>query len=170
MSAATVLPTAADYRLRPDEIRADLCQARRFTDSDKDARWSPAIYRELQCEKLPETDSNLCAVCQRNRESHSVYGLRKNSAWKGFITDKPFDGQHMLGTKWSAKCSWIGGDPPAWWRPVVMAPAPVIAFNVPEEAPVDPRIAALESELTAERARSATLAQLLADALVRPTT
>ena len=176
--------TAADYRLRPAEIRADWCQARRLGDVNKDTRWSPAVYREVQCEKPPASASGLCAQCQRNMENYT--GSIK-SHWTGRITEEPFKYQHMLGTEWavsniaSDKLVWNGGPAPAWWRPTPViafnvpeeAPAP-FAFNVPEEAmaeaaPVDPCIAALEErnaalerDLATERARSAALERDLA--------
>jgi hypothetical protein len=110
---------AADYRLRPAEIRADWCQARRLGDVNKDTRWSPAVYREVQCEKPPASASGLCAQCQRNMENYT--GIK--SHWTGRITEEPFKYQHMLGTEWavsniaSGKLVWNGGPAPAWWRP-----------------------------------------------------
>jgi len=102
-------PTAEDYRLPAEDIRADLCQARVLRDSDWDDRYSPRVYPENQCNRKADKSSEhgLCSMCDKQRERVCGDGLEatelipgKPHKWCGLITAAPPGYVHMLGTDW----------------------------------------------------------------------
>jgi hypothetical protein len=136
------IPTEADYRLKPADIRADKCQARRLGEPDR--RWSPVVYPERQCIRTPVPGSDLCIHCQGNAERYHRDGKRKNGYWHGRVTDPLMSWAHMLGTDWAS-----GPSGPRWTAalPEVAEPAgaalpedaepagaAAAAFNLPEDA------------------------------------
>ena len=136
--SAPDIPTAADYRLKPADIRADRCLGRRLYDEEhgKDRRWKPVVYREFQCENAPLSGSDLCSTCSRRKDAHDAAAEkdRKDLPWHARVTDPLMPWAHMLGTEWAtlpAGAVWRGGPAPAWWP---VAAAPVLLFNVPEDA------------------------------------
>jgi len=100
------VPTAASYRLDASEIKAELCQARRYASGSEDKRWTPVVYREAQCTGKPVEGTELCSRCATRFEKESQD--EKFKTWLGLITEDPESTTHMLGTAWAAKCKWIG--------------------------------------------------------------
>jgi hypothetical protein len=109
-------PDASAYRIPAEEIKEGVCVARIINDTDasRDRRWSPAVYRELQCAgAIAEGEEDLCEKCAARlakfAEEPETY--RK---WYGRLTDEPLDWMHMLGTSWaedaaaSGKLKWRG--------------------------------------------------------------
>ena len=92
------VPTAADYRLKPEAINYSLCLGR-MQQGAEDKRWSPFIYREYQCSKSPAEDNTLCKMCSDRHEKFVASG--KRGQWAGHINQAPPDWWHMLGTKWA---------------------------------------------------------------------
>jgi chemotaxis protein histidine kinase CheA len=94
-------PDADAYRIPEEEIKDDVCNARRFneTDASKDRRWKPAIYRELQCGN-PLAEDGLCKVCAARREKFAADPTPK-IGWLGRLTEEPPEWCHMLGTSWA---------------------------------------------------------------------
>jgi rubrerythrin len=109
-------PDASAYRLTPEEIKEGVCMARVIAESDKDKRWSIAIYRERQCGSAlaEDAEDELCPTCARRAEAYST--APKAGAWCGLVTEEPLSWMHMLGTAWATakmeegKLKWIGGD------------------------------------------------------------
>ncbi len=92
------VPTAADYRLKPEAINYSLCLGR-MQQGAEDKRWSPFVYREYQCSKSPAEGNTLCKMCSDRHEKFVASG--KRGQWAGFINQAPPDWWHMLGTKWA---------------------------------------------------------------------
>ena len=99
-------PVAASYRLEASEIKAELCQARRYATGSADKRWAPVVYREAQCKRKPVEGAELCQLCSDCFEKESQD--EKFKKWLGLITEDPESTTHMLGTEWAAKCKWVG--------------------------------------------------------------
>ena len=126
MSVYTLVPAPADgsapvasaYRLRPEEIRHDVCISRRIddTDSSRDRRWKPMIYREYQCGGTVVSDG-LCKTCLRRKAAYTG----KPGVWHGLITEEPPSWMHMLGTEWAA------AKPPVWTGSVGSSDASSVA-------------------------------------------
>lgn len=94
-------PIADHYRVKT--IREDVCVGRRFkigTTELKDSRWTPAVYREIQCEATCQKDSDLCMTCARREEKYVVLPDPK-IGWLGRVTEEPLGWSHMLGTEWA---------------------------------------------------------------------
>jgi primosomal protein N' len=102
-------PTAAAYRMDPADIDLDVCVGRRLAEAAKDTRWKPAVYREFQCGKAQETDSDLCATCRARKDRYD--SAPKPGDWVGRITEEPLGWIHMLGTDWAT------GPKGPKWRP-----------------------------------------------------
>ncbi len=103
-------PSAEDYRLKEEEINADTCLGRRIYDNNgRDARWKPAVYREMQCGGKNVEGSNLCETCTRRLEKY-VAAPTPKAGWTGLVTEEPLDWVHMLGTAWALEKQpkWIG--------------------------------------------------------------
>ena len=105
-------PSADAYRLAEDTIDMSTCLGRRFneTDTSKDKRWKPAVYRELQCGAAVADDCDLCKTCQRRMEKFAE-DPKPAVGWLGRVTEDPPDWAHMLGTEWAEtkKPKWLGG-------------------------------------------------------------
>ena len=104
-------PTAADYRINPDDIDHSLCIARVFP-GDGDKRWSTKVWAEAQCLKKVSADG-ICVGCAKRRtkyESGNLTGGFTNQ-WGGLITEEPLDTAHMPGTAWAEakKLVFVGG-------------------------------------------------------------
>ena len=104
-------PSADAYRLAEDTIDMSTCLGRRFneTDTSKDKRWKPAVYRELQCGAAVADDCDLCKTCQRRMEKFAE-DPKPAVGWLGRVTEDPPDWAHMLGTEWAEtkKPKWTG--------------------------------------------------------------
>lgn len=101
-------PTAADYRLKEEEIDHTTCLARKIngTDKSKIREWKPIIYRELQCGKKRVEGEDLCLLCKTKSELYTG----SEGTWWGLVTEEPPSWMHMLGTAWAAKSQprWLG--------------------------------------------------------------
>ena len=102
-------PTAAAYRMDPADIDLEVCVGRRLAEAAKDTRWKPAVYREFQCGKAQEADSDLCATCRGRKDRYD--SAPKPGDWVGRITEEPLGWIHMLGTDWAT------GPKGPKWRP-----------------------------------------------------
>lgn len=91
-------PSAAAYRLRPEEIDMSTCLGRKLTGGE-DKRWKPVIYRESQCGAAVEDGCDLCKTCQRRLEK--FVETPKAGPWTGRVTEEPLGWVHMLGTEWA---------------------------------------------------------------------
>ena len=118
-ASTPAIPAASDYRLRPEDIRTDVCVGRVFAGEDR--RWTVNLLIEKQCGKKVAADG-LCSCCLK-RLAKYVPPLVETSApaynlWCGRVTEAPFHWQHMLGTKWaeaslaSGKLRWTGVERP----------------------------------------------------------
>lgn len=138
-------PTAAAYRLTPDQIDTTVCVGRTVWDADK--RWKPQIHRERQCGGAVVEGSDLCAACIHYCEEHSVKDTpSKHSRWNGRVTEEPPSWCPMLGTERSAKCK---------WNPLQTIPVPELVEEDIESTvdPRDVRIAELEAALATATAK-----------------
>jgi hypothetical protein len=110
VAPAEVIPDASAYRVEPDTIKPDLCQARMLTDELKDRRWKPMIYREKQCPRKPVEGTTLCKHCTGYLAKYEAEGPTHSNRWNGLITEEPLPTTHMLGTEWARKRQpkWIG--------------------------------------------------------------
>ena len=116
-ASTETIPTEADYRLRPADIRLDVCVGRTLKGNE-DKRWSPAIYRETQCGGKIEEDG-LCTRCLKKAAKGAAAAAADAAvtpSWSGRVTEEPFRWQHMLGTAWAVhavqtgKLKWLGSD------------------------------------------------------------
>ena len=119
-ASTETIPTEADYRLRPADIRLDVCVGRTLKGNE-DKRWYPAIYRETQCGGKIEEDG-LCTRCLKKAAKGAAAAAAdaavtpKYDGWSGRVTEEPFRWQHMLGTAWAVhaaqtgKLKWLGSD------------------------------------------------------------
>jgi hypothetical protein len=98
---AEVIPDASSYRVEPDTIKPELCQARRIVD--KDRRWAPMIFKEGQCPRKPLGGTNLCRYCTQYLAKYEAEGHTHSNRWNGLITEEPLPHTHMLGTEWARK-------------------------------------------------------------------
>jgi hypothetical protein len=94
-------PTAADYRINPDDIDHSLCMARVFP-GDGDKRWSTKVWAEAQCLKKVAADG-ICTGCTKRRTKYEGGDLTGGftNQWGGLITEEPLDTAHMPGTAWA---------------------------------------------------------------------
>ena len=90
-------PDASEYRLSEADIDHSVCIGRA---KDDDKRWSPIIFRERQCGKKLEEDSDLCKTCHTREEKYAESSSPK-IGWMGRVTEEPLDWVHMLGTAWA---------------------------------------------------------------------
>jgi len=90
-------PDASEYRVSEADIDHSVCIGRA---KDDDKRWSPIIYRERQCGKKLEPDSDLCKTCHTREEKYAESSSPK-LGWMGRVTEEPLDWVHMLGTTWA---------------------------------------------------------------------
>lgn len=90
-------PDASEYRLSEADIDHSVCIGRA---KDDDKRWSPIIFRERQCGKKLEEDSDLCKTCHTREEKYAESSSTK-IGWMGRVTEEPLDWVHMLGTAWA---------------------------------------------------------------------
>ena len=90
-------PDASEYRVSEADIDHSVCIGRA---KDDDKRWSPIIYRERQCGKKLEEDSDLCKTCHTREEKYAESSSPK-IGWMGRVTEEPLDWVHMLGTTWA---------------------------------------------------------------------
>ena len=80
---------------------------RRFKENgeeQKDNRWKPAIFREVQCGSAVEGESDLCTGCKRRLAKYTESPSPK-ADWLGRVSEEPLDWMHMLGTAWAAKAN-----------------------------------------------------------------
>jgi len=96
-----ITPTAADYRLSADEIVQGGCVGRHLYEADK--RWTPAVYRETQCQKKPVAGSDLCKYCTAHCAKAATAKDPAKAGCNGRITEEPPAWSHMLGTEWAEK-------------------------------------------------------------------
>jgi hypothetical protein len=120
-AAAALLPECADgeapeasaYRVDADDIDHTVCVGRRLSESAKDTRWKPAVYREFQCAKArAESGGDLCETCRARKDRYDASPSPK-AEWMGRITEAPPGWLHMLGTDWATGPKgpkWVGGD------------------------------------------------------------
>ncbi len=109
--AAEGAPDASAYRIPESEIKEGVCLGRRFKDTEesRDQRWSPNVYRELQCGADPaEGEDDLCATCAARMALAAAVPTSKK--WLGRVTEEPPEWCHMLGTEWAEtkKPRWRG--------------------------------------------------------------
>ena len=90
-------PDASEYRMSEADIDHSVCIGRA---KDDDKRWSPIIFRERQCGKKLEEDSDLCKTCHTREEKYAESSSPK-IGWMGRVTEEPLDWVHMLGTAWA---------------------------------------------------------------------
>lgn len=90
-------PSAAAYRLKPEDIDMSSCLGRKLAGEDK--RWKPFIFREAQCGAAVEDGCDLCKTCQRRLEKFAEEP--KAGPWTGRVTEEPLGWVHMLGTEWA---------------------------------------------------------------------
>ena len=135
--------TPDDYRL--SSIDETLCQGRKLKPAGMDKRWAPTVYNESQCQGKPSTEG-LCDGCHKLCEKETDLGTFKN--WNGRVGEDPMDHVHMLGTAWSSKCVWKGGDV------AVVAAAPKTA-SAEKEAKKAAEKAEKEAKKAAEKAAKA---------------
>jgi hypothetical protein len=123
------VPTAAEYRLRADEIDTTVCVGRRIKGGE-DKRWTPFVYRESQCGRPFTEGSDLCARCAA-KEAKYLADPNPRTDWTGRITEEPLAWVHMLGTEWAAgkKPKFITLAPP----PPLPAAAPVLVVAAAED-------------------------------------
>jgi chemotaxis protein histidine kinase CheA len=100
-------PSAASYRMKEEDIDHTICVGR-VLKGCKDRRWSPAVYREIQCGKAPEEGCDICKICQTRLEKYAEEP--KPGDWTGRVTEAPPGWLHMLGTEWAEarKPKWLG--------------------------------------------------------------
>jgi len=134
--------TPDDYRL--SSIDETLCQGRKLKPAGMDKRWAPTVYHESQCQGKPSTEG-LCDGCHKLCEKETDLGTFKN--WNGRVGEDLMDHVHMLGTAWSSKCVWKGGDVTV----TVSAPAPKTA-SAEKEAKKAAKEAEKEAKKAAEKA------------------
>jgi hypothetical protein len=101
--ASAGVPTADDYRMDPEDIDHDVCIGRSWCAIDR--RWYPYVLKESQCGRTVSHDG-MCAQCHKAKAKAESTG--KPGTWRGIVTEAPPDFLHMLGTKWAAKCKWVG--------------------------------------------------------------
>jgi hypothetical protein len=97
-------PTAGDYRIEASSIDEALCIARVMneTDASKDKRWTPMVYRELQCGGKRIEGSDLCTKCSKREAKYGEDPACRHH-WNGRINEEPPAWAHMLGTAWAAE-------------------------------------------------------------------
>jgi hypothetical protein len=148
-------PDADAYRLPADEIKDDVCNGRRFneTDASKDRRWKPAVYRELQC-GAAITEDGLCKTCLSRREKFAANPATK--LYLGRVTEEPPEWCAMLGTAWAEerKPVWGAGSavdaaPPA---AVAAAASAASAKKAEKEAAAAAKKAEKEAAAAAKKA------------------
>ena len=92
------IPTAADYRVKPEDIDESVCVGRLISGGE-DKRWSPTIYKERQCgKKTAGGDDDLCKVCRGRSDKYA--DNPRFQGWTGRVTEDPLDWVHMLDTVW----------------------------------------------------------------------
>jgi chemotaxis protein histidine kinase CheA len=131
--------TPDDYRL--SSIDETLCQGRKLKPAGMDKRWAPTVYHESQCQGKPSTEG-LCDGCHKLCEKETDLGTFKN--WNGRVGEDLMDHVHMLGTAWSSKCVWKGGD--------VVTVATAVAAPKTASAEKEAKKAAKEAEKEAKKA------------------
>jgi chemotaxis protein histidine kinase CheA len=103
-------PEASEYRLPEEEIQEGVCVGRIMneTEASKDRRWSPAVYREIQCGGELDDGEELCTTCSRRQAKFAE--TSKPGPWNGIVTEDPPEWCHMLGTVWAEerKPRWRG--------------------------------------------------------------
>jgi hypothetical protein len=107
-------PDVEDYLLTVHDIDYDTCLARSIDGSDscRDTRWSPAVYREYQCRKPVKEGCDICDACQKQLDKYAEKPAP--GRWVGLITEPPLGWMHMLGTEWAesalerGKLKWTG--------------------------------------------------------------
>ncbi len=99
------IPTAESYRLVT--VDHSVCIARSLKPAGEDKRWKPSVYAETQCGGKVNDGSDLCSACVKKMEKFAEAKTAK-SGWNGRLTESPPEYTHMLGTKWAAKCKWVG--------------------------------------------------------------
>ena len=94
-------PEASEYRLPEGEIHEGVCVGRIMneTEASKDRRWSPAVYREIQCGGELADGEELCTTCSRRQDKFAE--TSKPGPWNGIVTEDPPEWCHMLGTAWA---------------------------------------------------------------------
>jgi colicin import membrane protein len=99
LPAGMEAPGPEAYRLKEEEIKEGTCLARVIQESNKDTRWSIAIYGEAQCGADVEEGSDLCAACAEKAERYEAD--KKFRKWCGTVREEPPSWMHMLGTAWA---------------------------------------------------------------------
>jgi chemotaxis protein histidine kinase CheA len=99
-------PEASEYRLPEGEIQESVCIGRLFSEPDK--RWSPHVYREVQCGGELADGEELCTTCSRRQDKFAE--TSKPGPWNGIVTEDPPEWAHMLGSAWAdeRKPRWRG--------------------------------------------------------------
>jgi hypothetical protein len=134
-------PTAEDYRIPAEDIKAGVCNGRRLTEPDR--RWKPAIYGEVQCGGTVSEDG-LCAVCVRRLAKYTEGGGPK-VGWLGRLTEEPMEWCHMLETKWAEEKK------PVWGAGSVVE-ASAVSSKAEKEAAAAAKKAEKEAAAAAKKA------------------
>lgn len=94
------VPTAASYRMSPDDIDHTKCVGRKLLKEDR--RWTHIVRYESQCGKNV-SDGGLCKTCAKMRDKYEGNEDRPGSghSWRGRVTEEPLAWTHMLGTVWA---------------------------------------------------------------------
>ena len=107
-------PGPEAYRLAEADIKEGVCIARVLTETNKDIRWSVAIYNEAQCGAAVEDGEELCAGCAEKAARYEED--KKYRKWHGTVHEEPLSWMHMLGTAWATqameggKLRWLGAE------------------------------------------------------------
>jgi len=169
-ASTETIPTEADYRLRPADIRLDVCVGRTLKGNE-DKRWSPAIYRETQCGGKIEEDG-LCTRCLKKAAKGAAAAAADAAVtptyygWSGRVTEEPFRWQHMLGTAWAVhaaqtgKLKWLGSDSAS----AIKAAEKEAAKAAAKAAKAAEKEAAKEAAAAAKAAKAAAKAAIKAEA------
>lgn len=118
-------PPVAAYH--PTEINPALCQALRYSADTKDRRWTPMVYRAIQCTKMPVRDHDICERCLRQAQKYDdavaagkPVAVLREIDWSGRVGDLASipAHSHIAGSQWhtdgvvSGTIKWTGVEKP----------------------------------------------------------
>lgn len=118
-------PPVAAYH--PTAIDPTKCQALRYSADTKDRRWTPMVYRAIQCPKMPVRDHDICERCLKHAQAYDdavaaakPVAVLREIDWSGRVGDLASipAHSHIAGSKWhtdgvvSGTIKWTGVEKP----------------------------------------------------------
>ena len=118
-------PPVAAYH--PTAVDPTKCQALRYSADTKDRRWTPMVYRAIQCTKMPVRDHDICERCLKHAQAYDdavaagkPVAVLREIDWSGRVGDLASipAHSHIAGSKWytdgvvSGTIKWTGVEKP----------------------------------------------------------